>query len=172
MTPGFQVLPLPSTHPTLLRTDNWLDTCRRGDGSGSRKARVRERKKVLSADIGQESVALVTDDGQLYAFGFGRLGMFRTAAGKKCDVAVPTRVRGGLENDRVVHVRIGRGFTAVLTATGRVWTFGKGSIGEMGTGVMVTDAMPPQLLEGHISQFKIVQLSCGGVHTIALTETG
>jgi len=98
--------------------------------------------------------------------------MFRTAGGKKCDVPVPTRVRGGLENDRVVHVRIGRGFTAVLTATGRVWTFGEGSIGELGTGVMVTAALPPQLLEGHISQFKIVQLSCGGVHTIALTGTG
>jgi alpha-tubulin suppressor-like RCC1 family protein len=37
---------------------------------------------------------------------------------------------------------------------------------------MFTDALPPQLLEGHISQFKIVQLSCGGVHTIALTGTG
>jgi alpha-tubulin suppressor-like RCC1 family protein len=69
-------------------------------------------------------------------------------------------------------VRIGNGFTAVLTATGRVWTFGSGRTGQLGTGVMFTDALPPQLLEGHISQFKIVQLSCGGVHTIALTETG
>jgi hypothetical protein len=92
--------------------DNWLDTSRRGDGGGSRKERVRERKKVLCADIGHAAVALVTEDGELFAFGFGgEFGMFRDSAGKKCDVAVPTRVRGGLENDRVVHVRIGNGFT-------------------------------------------------------------
>ena len=32
--------------------------------------------------------------------------------------------------------------------------------------------MSPQILEGHISQFKIVQVSCDGVHTIAMTESG
>ena len=49
--PGIEVPPLPSTHPTLLRMDNWLDSYRRGTVV-SRKARVRERKKVLSADVG------------------------------------------------------------------------------------------------------------------------
>jgi len=73
--------------------DNWLDTSRRGDGGGSRKARVRERKKVLCADIGQSAVGLVTEDGELFAFGFGGdFGIFPPVAGKKCDVAVATRV--------------------------------------------------------------------------------
>ena len=36
------------------------------------------------------------------------------------DVAVPTRVRGGLEHERVVLVRLGNSFAAVLTASGRV----------------------------------------------------
>ena len=56
-------------------------------------------------------------------------------------MAVPTRVRGGLENDRVVHVRIGNGFTAVLTATGRVWTLRRGKSGQLGTGVMDLDGV-------------------------------
>ena len=61
--PGFEVRPLPSAHPTPLRMDN----CSRADGGGSNRekrlekageARVRETKKVLSADIGQGIVAM------------------------------------------------------------------------------------------------------------------
>jgi alpha-tubulin suppressor-like RCC1 family protein len=130
---------------------------------------VQEGVKVLSAEIGAYTGALVTEDGQLYAFGFGRFGGH--GLGRR-DVAVPTRVRGGLENERVILVRIGNCFAAVLTVTGRVWTFGSSNRGQLGTGEMRTRALPPHLLEGRISQFKIVQLSCGGVHTIALTESG
>jgi alpha-tubulin suppressor-like RCC1 family protein len=86
------------------------------------------------------------------------------------NVTVPTRVRGGLENERVVLVQIGNNFAAVLTDLGHVWTFGSSSIGQLGTGDMQSQVMTPQFLEGHISQFRIVQVSCGGVHTIAMTE--
>jgi alpha-tubulin suppressor-like RCC1 family protein len=197
-------VPLPCTHPTLLRMGNLLDTSKEGmqvfrmsdgktsDGKqqkGQRHSAPRRCKKgsdgkqlaadaftaapslqkVLSADIGLYTGALVTDDGELYTFGFGDNGGHGLGIR---DVAVPTRVRGGLEHERVVLVRIGNCFAAVLTASGRVWTFGRSNVGQLGTGVMRSQVMPPRLLEGHISQFKIVQVSCGSVHTIALTETG
>jgi alpha-tubulin suppressor-like RCC1 family protein len=68
-------------------------------------------------------------------------------------------------------VRIGNIFAVVLTALGRVWTFAESSSGQFGTCSM-RQMMPPQLLEGHISQLKIVQVSCGGMHTLAMTESG
>jgi hypothetical protein len=61
--------------------DNWLDISRRGDGGGGRKARIRERKKVLNVDIGPGAVGLVTEHGELFAFGFGgEFGMFKNSA--------------------------------------------------------------------------------------------
>ena len=85
-------------------------------------------QKVLSADIGQYTGGLVMEDGELYTFGYGRFGGHGLGIR---DVAVPTRVRGGLEHERVVLVRIGNCFAAVLTASGRVWTFGSSSIREL-----------------------------------------
>jgi len=73
-------------------------------------------QKVLSADIGLYTGAVVTDDGQLYAYGYGGFGGHGLGIR---DVAVPTRVRGGLENERVVLVRIGNIFSTVLTASTR-----------------------------------------------------
>ena len=87
-------------------------------------------QKVLSSDIGQYTVGIVMDDGELYTFGYGNFGGHGLGIR---DVAVPTRVRDGLENECVVLVRIGNGCAAVLTTSGRVWTFGSNSIGELGT---------------------------------------
>ena len=118
VTQDSEVPPLPSTTPTLLQLDNCMDTC---NLCGEEMQVVQEGVKVLSAEIGAYTGALVTEDGELYAFGFGRSG--RHGFGIR-DVAVPTRVRGGLEKERVILVGSGNTFAAVLTASGRVWTFG------------------------------------------------
>ena len=93
------------------------------------------------------------EEGELYTFEYGTFGGHGLGIR---NVTVPTRVRGGLENERVVLVQIGNNFAVVLTDLRRVWTFGSSSIGQLGTGVMKSQVMSPHLLEGHISQFKIV----------------
>jgi alpha-tubulin suppressor-like RCC1 family protein len=154
--------PLPCTHPALLNPRRWVDA----------GAHAAEDKKVVNAELGSYSVALVTEEGGLYCFGLGEYG--GPGHGSTHHVYFPTRVTGGLEHEHVVTARLGNTHTVVLTEAGRVWTFGTNPNGQLGTGWLGsgTQVFGPQLLAGILCGVKVVHISCGGTHTIAVAETG
>jgi alpha-tubulin suppressor-like RCC1 family protein len=122
--------PLPCTRPTAVITRYWTDN-----------GRPVSEKKVLSADIGPYTGAFVTDEGEVFGFGLGTVAGHPTGGhglGHSGNVDVPTRLRGGLERERAVLVRMGSIFGIALTQEGHVWSFGTSRSGQLGTGVMAT----------------------------------
>ena len=154
-------LSLPSTRPSRLSPHNWADNGQTLAGA----------QKVVTGELGPYSGALVTEDGGLFCFGLGYFG--GTGQGTRDDVLVPTRVRGGLQDEHVLVARVAVA-TNILTKEGRIWTFGKNNMGQLGVGTFdVGDhVFGPQLVAGALSNVRVVHLSCGNIHTLAVASTG
>ncbi|XP_068689491.1 regulator of chromosome condensation-like [Montipora capricornis] len=55
--------------------------------------------------------------------------------------------------------------------TGRVLTLGQGDVGQLGLGEDILERKKPALVKG-LDGMNIVQVECGGMHTVALTDDG
>ena len=180
--------PLPCTRPTAMSTRMWRD---RGKAVGE--------KAVLSAELGPYTGAFVTDEGEVFGFGLGTIAGKRMGGhglGHSHNIAVPERIRGGLEREHAVLVRMGSIFGVVLTEEGHVWTFGTSRSGQLGTGALVSPqsdvdlsadqgaaseagnvrraaaVLGPTLVSGALSNCSVAHVSCGSMHTVVCTRDG
>ncbi|VAI75172.1 unnamed protein product [Triticum turgidum subsp. durum] len=107
-------------------------------------------------------------DGILWAWGnneYGQLGIGDTQPRSQ-----PIRVEG-LSNLSLVDIAAGGWHSAALTKEGEVYAWGRGEHGRLGFGDDKSSHMVPlkvQLLAGE----DIVQVSCGGTHSVVLTSDG
>ncbi|GMH45717.1 hypothetical protein BSKO_13680 [Bryopsis sp. KO-2023] len=116
---------------------------------------------------GWHSLALCREGG-VYVWGrgeYGRLGLG--------DVTGSSRLRPqkvlALEGHRIVQGSAGGTHTAVLTDTGRVFIWGRGSFGRMGNGSLKTKHSPTEvILPGGHSRWRVISISAGGRHTCCL----
>ena len=61
--------------------------------------------------------------------------------------------------------------TTDLKETGRVLTLGQGDVGQLGLGEDILERKKPAIVKG-LDDLDIVQVECGGMHTVALTNKG
>ncbi|MFE7778190.1 RCC1-like domain-containing protein [Streptomyces sp. NPDC057445] len=109
---------------------------------------------------GQHGLALDTS-GQVYSWGdntYGQLGNNRTGDSR----TVPDRVQG---MPKVKQISAGCDFSLALLENGKVYAWGRGIHGQLGTGNRATSAVPRQVtgLEN------IVAIDAGCYHALALT---
>ncbi|CAH1799799.1 unnamed protein product [Owenia fusiformis] len=118
--------------------------------------------KQLSA--GTDHCCALTDSGEVYVWGGnseGQLGL-----GEVDDDVLTTPTLLEFIED-VTCVSCGYYHTAVVTADGKLWTFGESDGGKLGQDGNNTT---PQ----HVTAIKdkVISVACGGSHTVALTEKG
>ena len=58
------------------------------------------------------------------------------------------------------------------TVGGVVLTVGQGDVGQLGLGEDVLERKFPQPVSGELQGEKVIQLVCGGMHTVALVDSG
>eukprot|EP01138_Halocafeteria_seosinensis_P005914 gb/GECG01006046.1/.p1 GENE.gb/GECG01006046.1/~~gb/GECG01006046.1/.p1 ORF type:complete len:452 (+),score=62.91 gb/GECG01006046.1/:1-1356(+) len=117
------------------------------------------------------SSAAVSRDGELLTFGCGRdsrLGFGEAIDAPNQDTP---RVVEGIEG-RVVRAAVGQTHMAAITEDGKLWTFGGRRMCRVGA-VGRKDAEPgvPGVVE-ELKDKRIVAVSCGRAHTVALTSEG
>ena len=61
--------------------------------------------------------------------------------------------------------------TTDIRETGRVLTLGQGDVGQLGLGEDILERKKPAIVKG-LDDLEIVQVECGGMHTVALTNNG
>ncbi|XP_058186613.1 ultraviolet-B receptor UVR8 isoform X5 [Rhododendron vialii] len=113
--------------------------------------------KMVAA--GAEHTAAVTDDGELYGWGWGRYG--NLGLGDKNDRLVPQKVSS-------VEISGGWRHTMALTSNGKLYGWGWNKFGQVGVGDNVDHCSPLQVRFPH--EQKVVHISCGWRHTLAFTE--
>ncbi|XP_071722519.1 ultraviolet-B receptor UVR8-like [Rutidosis leptorrhynchoides] len=121
--------------------------------------------KMVAA--GAEHTAAVTEDGNLYGWGWGRYG--NLGLGDRNDRSIPEKVFA--ENvEKMVMVACGWRHTISVSNTGKLYTYGWSKYGQLGHGDF-EDHLVPHKLEALQGSF-IAQISGGWRHTMALTSDG
>ncbi|KAF8196812.1 regulator of chromosome condensation 1/beta-lactamase-inhibitor protein II [Mycena galopus ATCC 62051] len=139
--------------------------------------------KFVHAACGRNHTLLVSSDGALWSAGINNLGQ----CGHPVSPDVPTFknvavLSEGGGKERVVKATAGISFSAVLTDSGKVFTFGSGEKGQLGNGKtgeriitgnkLAFDVVTQPTQVDGIDNKKIVQISAGQQHCIALESTG
>ena len=72
-----------------------------------------------------------------------------------------------LSNLRVINISAGESHSAAITQTKKLYMWGNGAYGRLGTGFDVTSNKP--LLVEDLVNKEITRVSCGAFHTLALS---
>ena len=134
-----------------------------------------EGKDFMTVSCGVNHTAAIDRNGKIYTFGNGadgRLGL--DSLGSKIE---PCEVQHELATKRCVRVACGWAHTVALEEKGKVYTWGSNSFGQLGQGSMdnkpsSTSVVPQQVLRFPAKGVKIMTISCGAWHTMALSEQG
>ncbi|KAG6544026.1 hypothetical protein Mapa_014549 [Marchantia paleacea] len=127
---------------------------------------TRELQFVRVACGAAHTVAL-TGSGDVYTFGQGGFGAL--GHGSKDDINSPKLVET-LWGLGIVQVACGENHSAALSADGQVFTWGRGKYGQLGHGTVESEFHPVAVTA--LSDQMVVQVVCGGDHTMALNSEG
>ncbi|KAG0450342.1 hypothetical protein HPP92_020990 [Vanilla planifolia] len=130
--------------------------------------RVQGLERVRLIAVGAFHNLSLLEDGVLWAWGNNEYGQLGT--GDTQPRSQPILVQG-LSGLTLVDIAAGGWHSTVITNKGEVYAWGRGEHGRLGFGDDKSSKMVPQkvqLLAGE----DIIQVSCGGTHSVALTRDG
>ncbi|XP_074130227.1 putative E3 ubiquitin-protein ligase HERC6 isoform X2 [Sminthopsis crassicaudata] len=134
--------------------------CREGASLGG--------QQILQAACGERHSLLLLADGTVWSCGnndYGQLGRKNIKKSKR-----PAPIQA-LETQVVVFVSCGKEHSLAICKTGRIYSWGSGSRGQLGIKEFKDQCSIPKNIEA-LSSDKIIQVSCGHYHSIALTQGG
>lgn len=118
--------------------------------------------RVVSVTAGATNTCAITDEGELYLWGFG-------------ESIHPKHMNNIVETPRVVRMRervkqvaCGQSHILVLTESGDVYAFGSSAMGQLGHGTRSSVRYPRLILRGK----HIEEIAAGRYHSMAVTNTG
>ncbi|XP_055293963.1 X-linked retinitis pigmentosa GTPase regulator isoform X2 [Moschus berezovskii] len=120
--------------------------------------------KIKQLSAGSNTSAALTEDGELFMWGDnseGQIGLQNIT-----NICVPHQVTIGKP---ISWISCGYYHSAFVTTEGELYTFGEPESGKLGLPEkLLVNHRVPQLVPG-ISE-KVIQVACGGGHTVVLTE--
>ncbi|GAA6007099.1 hypothetical protein JCM11491_001509 [Sporobolomyces phaffii] len=137
-------------------------------------------QQIVSAATGRGHTVLVTASGEAWTVGWNNVSQCGHEGNEH--ISSFKRVLGDLKNEKVVQASCGTNFTLFLTETGRVYAVGTGEKGVLGNGrtgehianskVFFDEQSEPLRVEGALVGKKIVQITSGQQHSVALDDQG
>ena len=121
------------------------------------------------ASCGEYHTCAVTMSGDLYTWGDGVRNTGLLGHGSDLSHWIPRKVNGPLEGLRVSSISCGPWHTAIVTSSGRLFTFGDGTFGSLGHGDRESLNSPREV--GVLKGLRTVRAACGPWHTAAIVET-
>ncbi|CAM8878527.1 unnamed protein product [Rhodiola kirilowii] len=122
--------------------------------------------RIIQACAGVSRTMLISDAGQVYAFGKDSFGEAENGVVGNKHLMTPQLVES-LKGIFVVQAAIGNFFSAVLSREGRVYTFSWGDECKLGHQTEATDIEPRPLL-GALENIPVVQIAAGYCYLLAL----
>lgn len=111
---------------------------------------------------------LILDDGSLYTCGendSGKLGL------DESQLRDTSELQKLFINERVTGVACGGNHTAVVTARGKLFTFGQGDHGQLGHGPSTLECTSPKQVTS-LGNVHVKFVACGESHTAIITKHG
>ncbi|KAI5753838.1 hypothetical protein M8J77_003717 [Diaphorina citri] len=118
--------------------------------------------RVVSISAGQYHSLAITSQGKLYTWGWGVHGQLGLNTVE--DMSEPQLVKA-LEHEVIISAKGGHAHSIALTKAGRVWAFGSGIFGQLGTGSNTKHKVPIEL---YGLPEPISMIATGYFHNLAL----
>lgn len=115
---------------------------------------------------GSRNTMAVTADGQVYSWGWNDRATL--GQGHQDRVTKPRKVLG-LQGVRIVQVALGGWHALAVDDQGQCWAWGGNEYNQCDAGPGLRDILEPQKC---VTNLKVVQVDAGGMHSVALTDTG
>uniref|UniRef100_A0A670K147 RCC1-like domain-containing protein n=1 Tax=Podarcis muralis TaxID=64176 RepID=A0A670K147_PODMU len=144
--------------------------CCWGNGSFGQLGLAPGGPEVVLVACGERHSLLLRADGSVASCGDnaqGQLGR-RLPPGQR-RAHVPEQIQA-LETQTIVYVSCGKEHSLAVCNNGRVFSWGAGAFGQLGTGEL-KERLIPKKVDG-LSKYKIIQVACGNYHSIALAKDG
>ena len=125
------------------------------------------RLNIVKIVCGKMHSMCLSSKKKIFTWGTGLNG--RLGHGHDEDVLVPTEIQM-LSNLRVINISAGESHSAAITQTKKLYTWGNGSYGRLGTGFDVTQNKP--VLVEDLAHKEMLKVSCGAFHTLVLSTEG
>lgn len=129
-------------------------------------------KHVVSLSAAKFHSAAVTEDGQLYTWGFGRGGRLghpglHLHSGESA--VISPRLVIGLGRRQVVAVAAAKHHTLLCTSAGEVWAMGSNRHGQLG--LSASDTVPEPRRVGAL-RARVIAVAAASKHSVAVTAAG
>jgi len=123
-------------------------------------------KRVVQLSACGFHTGCLTDAGEVYTWGEGKFGRLGHGAERNCH---SPRLVETLLGKRPVQISCGGFHSAVVTADGKMYTFGGGEHGQLGHGDKVNKVKPTLVKD--LDGVFLTQITCGWSHSVALTSS-
>jgi len=124
---------------------------------------VKMKEPVKQVACGQAHILVLTDGGDVYAFGMASMGQL--GHGSRSNVRNPRLVLRGKE---IHQVAAGRYHSMAVSAYGVLYSWGCGESGQLGHNTLESELFPK--IVDNILPSVVGQISCGEHHSFALTS--
>jgi serine/threonine protein kinase len=122
---------------------------------------------ISDVKYGYSHTLLLTSSGEVYAWGSNYFGQI-CKDGKDWQ-NTPIKVNG-FNDERIVMISCGDSHSMALTESGYVYSWGYNIDGQLGNGCGENQSTPIKV--NGFNNERIIMISCGGWHSMALTESG
>uniref|UniRef100_A0A8C5MMK1 HECT domain-containing protein n=1 Tax=Leptobrachium leishanense TaxID=445787 RepID=A0A8C5MMK1_9ANUR len=124
------------------------------------------KAEVQKVACGGQHTVFILDDGSIFSCGQNSNGQL----GRRTMIRSTDQILA-LEAQTIVDASCGMYHSVSVCNQGNVFTWGEGTEGELGTGQLNQTNSIPRRISG-LSNSKIIQVSCGHFHSIALSDDG
>lgn len=122
---------------------------------------------IKSVSAGMLHTTFLTDDGDVYAFGFNNRGPLGVGDEDSRTSAVKIDV---LDDVEIIGIENGNGVSYAVAADGTLYAWGSNTNGQLGTGDQDERLVPTAVAA--LAEETVVAATSGTSHTLALTEDG
>jgi len=130
------------------------------------KALAQTRRRFVAATAGRHHALALTEEGELYAW--GRQNANGHGPGQAHQATL--HQLAALASKRVRHVAAGRHSSSAVTEKGVIFTWGEGTLGQLGNGKDKAEGTPRRV--ERLRGVTVVAAAIGGVHTLVADEDG
>ena len=128
---------------------------------------------IEKISFGLYHTALITSAGRLFTWGNNSYGELGTGTTSIVPTLIPTELSlSNFGGHPIVDVSAGYHTTAVVTDTGKLYTWGLNNVGQLGHGTTTNSSVPVEVLSTNFDDETVESVNLGFQHTTAITSSG
>ncbi|XP_058179694.1 PH, RCC1 and FYVE domains-containing protein 1 [Rhododendron vialii] len=124
--------------------------------------------RIKSVVCGEYQTCALTFSGEVYTWGDNCYGSDLGGEDNNRSQWLPHRISGSLDGVIISQVSCGEWHTAIVSASGKLFTYGDGTFGVLGHGNLQTISQPKQIES--LKGLSVKSVACGSWHTAAVVE--